>query len=236
MNTDKHPWTPSEPLRKKLNEDNVQTEDLLIAVLECFEYLLGSKAFARPIIDQQFRKEDLSMQHPDKEGLVRAIDNLIKVSLCFKSEDMVRQSKNKLLRFVNHCKTDIAQRTVDIISESDIVISRNLGLEMATRLGFSKTDCNKIATTISELARNIVRYAGSGKITIQPLIGDQKGIEILSEDFGSGIENLDEIMGGSYQSKEGLGMGIVGSKRLMDEFDIETGEDGTRIRAVKFLR
>ena len=123
---------------------------------------------------------------------------------------------------------------VNIDREDDIVTARNRARFMAEDLGFSKTDQIKIATAVSELARNIFKYAGRGLIALEPQSPPRPGIKIVACDQGGGIPNLDEIMGGGYRSKTGLGLGILGCKRLMDEFNIETGPGkGTKITLFK---
>lgn len=123
---------------------------------------------------------------------------------------------------------------IAIDREDDIVTARNRARFMAEDLGFNKTDQIKIATAVSELARNIFKYAGRGVIAVEPLSSPRPGIKIVSQDQGNGIPNLDEIMSGGYRSKTGLGLGILGCKRLMDEFNLETGPGkGTKITLVK---
>jgi len=124
---------------------------------------------------------------------------------------------------------------VPIDDEDDIVYARNKAKQLAEKVGFSRSDQIKIATAVSELARNIIKYARPGKIKIQVLEQPSSGIRIEAEDKGQGIKNLDEIMEGGYESKTGLGLGIVGCKRLMDNFNIRTGEYmGTTITADKY--
>jgi serine/threonine-protein kinase RsbT len=90
---------------------------------------------------------------------------------------------------------------------------------------------HKVMTIVSELSRNIVSYAGSGRIELT-LAGDKRRtLAIRATDNGPGIDNLDEIMSGRYQSKTGLGKGLLGTKRLADRFDISTGPSGTVVCA-----
>ena len=127
-----------------------------------------------------------------------------------------------------------AEATIKITTEDDIVAARNQARYMAEDLGFSKTDQIKIATAVSELARNIYKYAGQGSIRLEPRSQPRLGLKIVAQDQGKGIANLAEIMAGGYRSKTGLGLGLLGCKRLMDEFDIATGAgQGTRITLVK---
>jgi len=128
--------------------------------------------------------------------------------------------------------------TIEIRIESDIVIARKAGRDLADALGFRTIDCIKIATAISELARNLFLYAKEGTITVnQASNADQKvGVEILSVDKGPGIERIEIVMRDGYSTSDGLGLGLPGTKRLMDEFDIQSAVgEGTRIRTAKWV-
>ncbi len=132
----------------------------------------------------------------------------------------------------------IQDRTLLIRSDLDIVSARVEGRDMAKVLGFGTIDQARIATAISELARNIVLYAGEGTVTLRVVErGARKGIEVLCEDHGPGIEDVELVMRDGYSTSRGLGMGLPGAKRLMDEFDIssELGV-GTTVVVRKWLR
>jgi serine/threonine-protein kinase RsbT len=119
----------------------------------------------------------------------------------------------------------------------DVVRARRRGLEMAQALGFPLAEATKIAVVISELGRNIERYVGQGSITVTAHSEDEKYILIVAQDNGAGIPDVDRVMAGGYSTSGGLGLGLSGSKRLMDKFDIKsiTGV-GTTIKTVKWLR
>jgi serine/threonine-protein kinase RsbT len=118
----------------------------------------------------------------------------------------------------------------------NVVTTRRRGLEMAQKLGFSLPDATKIAVVISELARNITLYTEGGTITLIPYTGERRGIKIVAQDKGPGIEDVDRVLAGGYTTSKGLGMGISGSKKIMDEFEIQTIVDGgTTIKATKWL-
>ena len=130
------------------------------------------------------------------------------------------------------------QSSVEILTEWDIVAARQLGRNVAKELGFGTVDQARITTAISELARNIYLYAGQGRIEIQQLTQNGiKGILIIAADQGPGIPDIRKVMEDGFSTSGGLGAGLPGVKRLMDEFKIETipGE-GTDIRATKWLR
>ncbi len=110
-----------------------------------------------------------------------------------------------------------------IRSDLDIVIARTMARDMARTLGFSAIDQARIATAVSELARNIYLYAGTGTVTVREVekLG-RKGIEIVCEDQGPGIPDIDLVMQDGYTTSRGMGMGLPGAKRLMDDFTIQS--------------
>ncbi|PAV30714.1 ATP-binding protein [Virgibacillus profundi] len=130
------------------------------------------------------------------------------------------------------------QSCVNINKEWDIVGARQVGRDMAKKLGFGTVDQARIATAISELARNIYLYADSGQICFEVIENmQQQGICMTAIDTGPGIEDISQVMQDGYTTSGGLGAGLPGVKRLMDEFDLKSEEGkGTKIKAVKWLR
>ncbi|API91643.1 MULTISPECIES: anti-sigma regulatory factor [Virgibacillus] len=130
------------------------------------------------------------------------------------------------------------QSCVNIKKEWDIVGARQLGRDIAREIGFGTVDQARIATTISELARNIYLYADHGQICFEVIdTFEQKGLCIIAIDIGPGIEDVGQVLEDGYSTSGGLGAGLPGVKRLMDEFDLqsEVGK-GTRVKAIKWLR
>jgi len=124
-----------------------------------------------------------------------------------------------------------------ISSLVDVVRARRSGLEMALEMGFPRAEATKIAVVISELGRNIERYARMGSITVTAHSGRERYILIVAEDKGPGISDVARVLEGGYSTSKGLGLGISGSKRLMDKFDIQSIPGvGTTIKALKWLR
>lgn len=123
-----------------------------------------------------------------------------------------------------------------IKTEFDVVAARQRARQIAGICGFGNQDQVRIATSVSELARNVFSYAGDGKVSFA-IEGDTSPqlLKILIADQGPGIKNLDVILSGHYQSLTGMGKGIIGSKRLMDRFDIKTGASGTEISLQKIM-
>ncbi len=149
-------------------------------------------------------------------------------------------------------------RRIPIRSDLDIVAARVEGRNLAREIGFDIIDQARIATAITELARNAVLYAGGGAVTLRRLsfvdagngtavseakrpvmgrIDTGNGIEVVCEDRGPGIQDVKEVMGDDCPGGRGLGTGLSGTRRLMDEFDIrsEVGV-GTIVMVRKWLR
>ncbi|HJX95507.1 MAG TPA: anti-sigma regulatory factor [Candidatus Acidoferrum sp.] len=108
-----------------------------------------------------------------------------------------------------------------INSDQDIVTARQKGRALAIELGFSTGDATLIATSISELARNIVSYARKGEITLKTLrASSRQGILIIASDDGPGIRDIRQAMRDGFSTSGSLGLGLPGVRRLMDEFEI----------------
>ncbi|MCD5412878.1 MAG: anti-sigma regulatory factor [Dehalococcoidia bacterium] len=130
------------------------------------------------------------------------------------------------------------EKSISIKDEYDIVSARSVGKQMAAEIGLGIVDQSRIATAVSELARNIVLYAGTGVVTFRRLNdGGRSGLEIVASDSGPGIADVELAMQDGYTSGNGLGVGLPGTKRLMDEFEIksEVGK-GTRVMIRKWGR
>lgn len=110
-------------------------------------------------------------------------------------------------------------RTIAIASDTDVVTARQLGRDVAAELGFTRGDQTVIAAAISEVARNILTYARRGDVTIRPFPdGERPGLMVVARDDGPGIADIDLAMQDGFSTSGGLGVGLSGSKRLMDEF------------------
>jgi serine/threonine-protein kinase RsbT len=131
-----------------------------------------------------------------------------------------------------------SERTVTIATDTDVVTARQVGRDMAAHLGFSRGDQTVIAAAISEIARNILTYARTGEVRIRAeMDGDAPGIVVVARDSGPGIADIELAMQEGYTTSGGLGLGLSGSKRLMDEFDIASGPGrGTIVTLKKWRR
>ncbi|MFP5501611.1 MAG: anti-sigma regulatory factor [Candidatus Sericytochromatia bacterium] len=127
-------------------------------------------------------------------------------------------------------------KIVTIRSEQDVILARQEGRALAQRLGFSPVDQARITTAISELARNIVVYGERGTVTLnEAQDGARSGIEVVFDDEGPGIADIDMAMGQGYTTGKGLGAGLPGTQRLMDEFEIKSAPgEGTHITIRKW--
>jgi serine/threonine-protein kinase RsbT len=119
--------------------------------------------------------------------------------------------------------------TVPIRVEDDVVKARLEARRLATLLGYSTVGQTRLVTAVSELSRNIVQYAGEGRIDIR-VEDSPRGIEIVAQDRGPGIPNLDQILAGHYKSRLGMGLGLRAVKKIADRFDIQTSAAGTTVR------
>jgi serine/threonine-protein kinase RsbT len=111
---------------------------------------------------------------------------------------------------------------VAVSSDADVVTAREKGRELSARLGFSSIDLTLIVTAISEVARNILLYAEKGEIVLRLEDDGKPGIVVIARDDGPGIPDLDLAMRDSFSTGNGLGLGLPGARRLMDEFAIES--------------
>jgi len=132
----------------------------------------------------------------------------------------------------------VNKSTIPIATVADIVTARQQGRDMALHLGFSETESTLIATIISELARNIVLYAQTGQIVLERAHQDNlRGIIIISQDRGPGIPDIQRALVGGYSTSGGLGLGLCGVRRMVDDFHIDTESGkGTIVTAKKWLR
>ena len=132
----------------------------------------------------------------------------------------------------------LCQVCVPIKSDGDIIIARQKGRALAAELGFSPSDVVRIATAISELARNVLSYAACGEIRLEALNSrSPHGMIIVASDRGPGIADIEQAMQDAYSTSGGLGLGLPGVRRLMDEFTIEsTLGYGTTVSATKWCQ
>lgn len=123
---------------------------------------------------------------------------------------------------------NVEPETVSIKHERDIVIARSRARSICAALGGRAIFSQKVATIVSELARNIALYTPGGTVELLPS-REPRQIVVRAIDRGAGIPHVDEVMSGTYRSTTGLGRGLFGTKQIADRFSIDTGPEGTRI-------
>jgi serine/threonine-protein kinase RsbT len=125
---------------------------------------------------------------------------------------------------------------VAITSDADLVTARAEARAMAEELGFPRPDPTLIATAISEVARNIVVHAGRGEIVLEPFEdADRYGLVVTASDDGPGIRDVDAALRDNHSGRGGLGLGLPGARRLMDDFEIASDADtGTTVTMRKW--
>ncbi|HEV3018227.1 MAG TPA: ATP-binding protein [Burkholderiaceae bacterium] len=131
---------------------------------------------------------------------------------------------------------DDAEFCVPVASVNDIVTARMQGRVLAEQLGFSTGEATLVATAISELARNIVQYAGSGDIIVRSVTnGTKRGIVVVARDRGPGIGDLKLAVRSGYSTSGGLGLGLPGVRRIVDDFQIVSDRQaGTTVTVTKW--
>jgi serine/threonine-protein kinase RsbT len=142
------------------------------------------------------------------------------------------------MRLLEHRPAHSAQdgEQVPVSRDADVVFVRQKAREAAARAGFTGTDLTLIATAVSEIARNVVKFAHRGQFTFTVLREPRRtGLLITARDSGPGIADLDRALRDGYSTYRGLGIGLPGARRLMDEFDIvsEVGK-GTTVTMIKW--
>jgi len=127
----------------------------------------------------------------------------------------------------------VDNRNIDINTEDDIVLARGTGRDMARELGFGIANQTRLATSISELTRNVIRYAGTGVCRIlDESTLDTARVRVIVEDNGPGIPDLDQAMQDGFTTGGGMGAGLPGTRRLVAEMDIDSRPGLTKITIV----
>jgi len=181
---------------------------------------------ARALREAQVDATKMTMD--DLERLVPRIEHGIRLFVAPDRQAMIRAELDELTKASTH----IAPETLTVRAEADISSARMRARELCESLRARAVTTQKIATIVSELARNIVNYTPGGRIELALVPGPIRKLRIVAIDSGNGIANLEEIMAGRYRSRTGLGKGLLGVKRLSDQFDVKTDAKGTRVEVV----
>ncbi len=179
----------------------------------------------RAIREAGLKAEDLSMN--DMPQLLPMLERRVRLYV-----DPVRHARlwSDLMALVGGAeRTSRRARTVHIRTEADISDARMMAKAICEGAGARSFIVHKVATIVSELARNIVHYTPGGTIELSVVRDKPARFIIIAADEGPGIPNIDEILAGQYKSRTGLGRGLIGVKRLSDRFNIKPGPPGVRI-------
>ena len=160
--------------------------------------------------------------------LVTALQKSIRLFLAEPELSRASRDLEKLCRGVVAPKNETCR--IVIATESDIITARMEARRICDEMGVKSFETQKVTTVVSELARNIISYATAGRMDIVPM-PDVRRIVINAVDEGPGIPHLAKVLSGEYQSRTGLGRGLMGTKRLAVAFDVTTGSTGTRVVA-----
>lgn len=133
------------------------------------------------------------------------------------------------LQTLRRTEEPIGQYRVVLRSNKDMVEARTVARRACHDLGLGSFAVQKVLTVVSELARNITMYAGVGTIEMTPERGERKKLRLVAIDRGPGIANLETVLGGRYQSKTGMGRGLLGVRQVAEHFAVQTSPQGTRV-------
>ena len=202
--------------------------------------LVGS-VLAKSIVTLGVARSKVRLERAQPGDELKLLDEIRKgLQLFVKETDRREQCERRVEAVLDSFEPPepvVKQIRIDLLSEADIVKARGAGRDLCRDLGFTGAIQIKVATAISELARNVIQYAGAGRVLLDTVKGQRSGIQVVVQDEGPGIEAIDEIMRGEFSSKSGMGIGIVGTRNLMDDFEVETAPGkGTVITARKYLR
>ncbi len=190
-----------------------------------------SRMNARGLVARALQERGLSERSLTREEFVKCSPALRRGIELFVSPRLQTEALDRFKEFFR-ARSDSASCRIDLFREADISTARSEARRLCENAGATAFAMQKVTTIVSELARNIVLYAKQGIIEIGFVNQDRRSqIVIKATDKGPGIPNINQILGGHYQSRTGLGKGILGTKRLADTFHITTGGHGTSVTA-----
>lgn len=204
-----------------------ETFEGVLAVLK--RYI--SPVNARALLVRVLREEGISHQNLSRAELRRCSGALRRGLGLFVPQSQREAAMREITEFCGSDSLKPVGCRLEIKEELDIGKVRSEARRICGTSGTTSFAMQRVATIVSELARNMVLYANGGVVEIVPENSGPKRIVVRAEDRGPGISNLDEIMSGRYKSRTGMGRGLMGTKRLADHFEIETNSRGTRVVA-----
>ena len=183
---------------------------------------------ARALLQQAVKDANGSLHNPRTGELAQVGASLCRSLTIFVRTDL-RERAVAEVRAVCGVTERPSRTVLEIRGEPDIAGVRSEARRICEAYGSSSYTIQRIATIVSELARNIVSYTAGGTIEMSARTDGAARLQLVAKDSGKGIPNLDEILSGNYRSRTGLGKGIAGCKRLSDVFRIESNSNGTRV-------
>jgi serine/threonine-protein kinase RsbT len=207
-----------------------------------------SESIAKVLLASTLRRANLRDAPRGEAGLPEAIDALERVLPTYIVDEQRRAEcvsrlrglappyRGSIVPRAARRALSIASTAVRVATSEDLSNAREVGRDIATRMGFSALDQMKISTAISELARNILQYASAGEVTLAGIVAPRRGIEIVANDNGPGIADVAAVLSPSFRSATGMGMGLKGTRRLMDLFEVQSRVGiGTTVLARKYV-
>ncbi len=207
--------------------------DKVLAVLQ--RYI--SPVNARSLLLSTLQQEGLPRSNLTREDLKRCSTSLRRGVELFVDAGRRQAALQEISQVCGNGAADMQPCVLDITVEADIGRARAEARRICDSLGASAFAMQKVATIVSELARNMVLYAGGGRVEISPSNSGRKRVVVEASDAGPGIPEarLQEVMSGRYKSRTGLGRGLLGTKQLADDFDISSSTEGTRVIAMVWV-
>jgi serine/threonine-protein kinase RsbT len=180
---------------------------------------------AAGMLRRAMRDAHLNSDRVGDRDLPRVIKTLTSGMRLFVDETRRQQLSDELNALVAAGPT---RMSFEIADEKAAALARTQARVLCEQVGARALDCQKVATAVSELARNIVSYAGRGQIELE-LLKDPERMRVCAVDSGPGIRDLPAVLGGTYRSKTGLGRGLLSVKGMALRFEITSSASGTRV-------
>jgi serine/threonine-protein kinase RsbT len=220
---------------RALEGEERMTESIEHVRTVLLEYLPSSIVDA--VLESSVRRARIDLQRVESQDVDRLAQEMHRSLRLFISQaGRVEDCMRRVRAVVSGGERPLADLVViPIQCEDDIVVVRNTTRDACRQIGFSDVLQTRVATAVSELARNIHRYARRGSVELRRLKPGRPGIEVIACDKGPGIANLELILSGAYRSPSGMGVGLIATKRVMDHFDVKTSPGaGTTITIRKY--
>jgi len=193
------------------------------------EYLLLAEGIEPPTDRCRPVLRALSSRHRRRQRELDASGHVLGCAACSRIKAELFERREE--------KTTEGVVRVPVSRDADVVVARQKGREIAALVGFSATDQTLIATAISEVTRNIVKFAERGEVVISMIsAGERRGGSVVARDVGAGIHDTEQAMQDGFSTYDGFGLGLPGTKRLMDQFDLDSAPGvGTTVTMEKWL-